>query len=184
MLNALDFGLPQKRERTFIVAAQYQFTEFPWPTELIPMTPLADILEANPDPKHNASQAIQDKRRRAVQTDIRPAIWHENKGGHIGVHPWSCALRAGASHNYLLVDGKRRLTPREMLRLQGFPDDWEIVCEDSQTRKQTGNAVPVPVAQAVTEGMVKVIERAKATRWGATLARPLSTGADTRPCPT
>jgi len=48
-----------------------------------------------------------------------------------------------------LVNGERRLTPREMLRLQGFPDSYKIVCNYSQTRKQAGNSLPVPVAQAV-----------------------------------
>lgn len=49
------------------------------------------------------------------------------------------------------MNGVRRLTPREMLRLQGFPDTFQIVCNDSQTRKQAGNAVPVNVIRAVLE---------------------------------
>ena len=49
------------------------------------------------------------------------------------------------------MNGVRRLTPREMLRLQGFPDTFKIVCNDSQTRKQAGNAVPVNVIKAVLE---------------------------------
>ena len=163
VLNALDFGLPQKRERTIIVASQYQFQAFPWPTEAIPMRPLETVLEARPGAKYDASPAIREKRRRAHSATTSPAIWHENKGGQVSSHPWSCALRAGASYNYLLVDGKRRLTPREMLRLQGFPDSWEIVCNVSQTRKQAGNAVPVPMVQAAIKGMVKIIERAKTT---------------------
>jgi DNA (cytosine-5)-methyltransferase 1 len=48
-----------------------------------------------------------------------------------------------------MVNGERRLTPREMLRLQGFSDNFKIVCNDQQTRKQAGNAVPVPMIQAV-----------------------------------
>ena len=56
-----------------------------------------------------------------------PSIWHENKGGNISALPYSCALRAGASYNYLLVNRKRRLTSREMLRLQGFPETFKIV---------------------------------------------------------
>jgi DNA (cytosine-5)-methyltransferase 1 len=58
------------------------------------------------------------------------------------------------SYNYLLVDGERRLTPREMLRLQGYPDSYKIVCNDSQTRKQAGNSVPVPMIQAVLERLI------------------------------
>ena len=43
-----------------------------------------------------------------------PSIWHENKSGNISSYPYSCALRAVDSYNYLLVNGERRLTPREM----------------------------------------------------------------------
>ncbi len=167
VLNALDFGLPQKRERTIIVATQHD-TIFPWPQQRIPMTPLADLLETNPHRKYYVSPAIRAKRHERHKADLSPAVWHENKAGNISSHAWSCALRAGASHNYLLVDGERRLTARELLRLQGFPDSWEIVCNDSQTRKQAGNAVPVPMVQAVIEGMLHVIERAKVTQQGAT----------------
>jgi DNA (cytosine-5)-methyltransferase 1 len=86
--------------------------------------------------------------RRLIDEAFRPAIWHENKAGNVTSYPYSCALRAGASYNNLLVDGKRRLTPREMLRLQGFPDSFKIVNE-TQTRKHAGNAVPVPIVRAV-----------------------------------
>jgi DNA (cytosine-5)-methyltransferase 1 len=49
----------------------------------------------------------------------------------------------------LLVNGERRLTPREMFRLQGFPDSYKIIINDSQARKQAGNAVPVNLVKAV-----------------------------------
>src|SRR6218665_1224330 len=58
---------------------------------------------------------------------IMRSLCHKNKAGHICSYPYSCALRAGASYNYLLVNGERRLTPREMFRLQGFPDSYKIV---------------------------------------------------------
>lgn len=164
VLNALHFGLPQKRERTIIVASQRPFQFFPWPLGIAEMTPLSEILEEEPAAKHYVSERIRKKRHAAHSTSISPSIWHENKGGNISSHEWSCALRAGASHNYLLVDGERRLTPREQLRLQGFPDNWKIVCSDAETRKQTGNAVPVPMVQAVIEKMVKVIERSEIAR--------------------
>ena len=179
VLNAMDFGLPQKRERTIIVATQCPFIRFPWPDRAIPMRPLVEILEPNPDRKFYASQRIRAKRRAAHTALVSPAIWHENKGGNISSHEWSCALRANASHNYLLVDGKRRLTPREMLRLQGFPDTWKIVCSDAQTRKQTGNAVPVPMVQAVIEQMVKVIEEDEIARPPPQAWRTIPAWADT-----
>ena len=156
VLNALDFGLPQKRERTIIVATLERFGRFPWPAEPVPMKPLSEILEPNPDPKYFASERIRLKRKASHQATIRPAVWHENKAGNVSSHPWACALRAGASYNYLLVDGERRLTPREMLRLQGFPDEFMIACNDTQTRKQVGNAVPVPMVEAAIKGVLNV----------------------------
>jgi len=156
ILNALDFGLPQKRERILIVGFRGRATGFEWPKETAPMRPLRDVLEENPHRRHFASAHIRRARRAKHQASFSPAIWHENKSGNVSSHPFSCALRAGASYNYLLVDGKRRLTPREMLRLQGFPDSFEIVCNDSQTRKQAGNSVPVPVVKAVLASVLKV----------------------------
>ena len=115
ILNALHFGLPQKRERIIIVATRERFDKFPWPTVHLRMIPLAKILEKNPDPKHFVSESIRAKRHAGHTAEVSPAIWHENKAGHISSYPYSCALRAGASYNYLLLDGERRLTPREML---------------------------------------------------------------------
>ena len=151
VLNALDFGLPQKRERTIIVgfADRLKMEKFKWPTPTENRIQLSEILEDSPDPRFFASEYIRNKRLNAHTPKITPSIWHENKGGNISSHPFSCALRAGASHNYLLVNGERRLTPREMLRLQGFPESFKIVGTDSQLRRQVGNAIPVHMAQAV-----------------------------------
>jgi DNA (cytosine-5)-methyltransferase 1 len=92
-------------------------------------------------------------------SEYYPAVWHENKAGNISSYPYSCALRAGASYNYLLVNGERRLTPREMLRLQGFPDSFEIVVSDCQTRKQAGNAVPVDMIKLVLDNFIPLVFR-------------------------
>lgn len=151
VLNALHFGLPQKRERILIVGFREGVEGFEWPQKGIAMRPLSEILEKNPDPKHYVSERIKQARQKAHKSKIKPSIWHENKSGNISSHPFSCALRAGASYNYLLVDGERRLTSREMLRLQGFPESFKIVCSEGQTRKQAGNSVPVPMVKAVIQ---------------------------------
>ena len=99
-------------------------------------------------------QKLLQKEKQCIRQKIFPSIWHENKSGNISSYPYSCALRAGASYNYLLVNGERRLTPREMLRLQGFPDDFKIVVSDCQTRKQAGNAIPVDMVKMVIERFI------------------------------
>lgn len=156
ILNALDFGVPQKRERILIVGFKGGVHGFTWPTGKMPMPPLASVLETEVDRRHYVSDRIKESRLKSHASKHKPAIWHENKAGNVSSHPFSCALRAGASYNYLLVDGERRLTGREMLRLQGFPDTFKIVCTDGQTRKQAGNAVPVPMVKAVLERMLSV----------------------------
>lgn len=153
VLNALDYGLPQKRERVIIVGF-HKTIFYLWPSPTPNRVPLEKILEKNIDPKHLASEKIKKKRFKAHKSKYYPAIWHENKAGNISSYPYSCALRAGASYNYLLVNGERRLTPREMLRLQGFPDNYKIVVPDGQVRKQAGNAVPVNLISAVLESLL------------------------------
>lgn len=150
VLNALDFGLPQKRERILIVGSKKPFN-MNWNFNVTEKKTLDDILETEVDPKHFASQEIVKKRKSMHKASCTPSIWHENKAGNISSYPYSCALRAGASYNYLLVNGERRLTPREMLRLQGFPDSFRIVVSDCQTRKQAGNAIPVDMVAKVIE---------------------------------
>jgi DNA (cytosine-5)-methyltransferase 1 len=156
VLNALDYGLPQKRERVIIVGF-HKPVFFIWPSPTPNRTSLEMILEKNPDQKHYASVHIRRKRQKKHKSKYYPSIWHENKAGNICSYPYSCALRAGASYNYLLVNGERRLTPREMLRLQGFPDTFKIVVPDSQVRKQTGNAVPVNVISAVLSSLLPYV---------------------------
>lgn len=160
VLDARDFGLPQKRERTFIVGFQENYP-FNFPSRPVDgkYLKLADVLEKDVPEKYTASEHILNKRQEAVKDKrtFSPAIWHENKGGNIGVNSFSCALRAGASFSYLLVDGKRRLTPREQLRLQGFPESFKISGSETKIRHQTGNSVPVKVVEAIAHQMVKAM---------------------------
>lgn len=162
VLNALDFGLPQKRERVIIVgfmdkdAAENFNFDFP----KVPYS-LDGILE--PDEKIEesliASDEIQAKRKKRVEGKnvFYPSIWHENKSGNISILPYACALRTGASYNYLLVNGYRRPSSRELLRLQGFPDNYNIVVSHTEIRKQTGNSVAVPMIRAVANKIVQLI---------------------------
>lgn len=163
VLNALDFGLPQKRERIIIVGFKEPL-QFQFPHPLPKRANLHSILEPEEhlDASLFASEKIRLNRRDKVKNPIfEPSIWHENKGGNISMLPYSCALRAGASYNYLLVNGTRRLSPRELMRLQGFPDDYKIIVSYQSIRKLTGNSVAVPVIQSVAKSMLSAISIAE-----------------------
>ena len=162
VLNALDFGLPQKRERVIIVGFldKNDCDAFSFD---IPHTPysLTDILEPdeNVDPSLFASDHIIAKRQEktADKKVFYPSIWHENKAGNISVLDYSCALRTGASYNYLLVNGVRRPTSRELLRLQGFPEKFRIAVSHQDIRRQTGNSVAVPMIRMVAQKINEII---------------------------
>ena len=162
VLNALDFGLPQKRERVIIVGFQHKEDCDAFSFD-IPHKPynLADILEpdADVDPTLFASEHIIEKRREKTEGKnlFYPSIWHENKAGNISVLDYSCALRTGASYNYLLVNGVRRPTSRELLRLQGFPEKFRIAVSHQDIRRQTGNSVAVPMIRMVAQKINQII---------------------------
>ncbi len=105
ILNALDFGLPQKRERAVIVGFKENLHfSFPKPTNTY--IPLSEILEPENqvDKKYFASKNITEKRLEKLKSvPFYPSVWHENKGGNISVLPFSCALRAGGSYNRVVV---------------------------------------------------------------------------------
>jgi len=163
ILNSLNFGLPQKRERIYIVGFS-QPLDFHFPKPSGSYKPLADILENDEEvsASYFLSQEIRQKRLQRVKSSPpHPSIWHENIGGNISALPYSCALRAGGSYNYLVVNGIRRLTVTEMLRLQGFPDDFKIPLPYSSARKVIGNSVTVPVIQAIASEMLKTLQTPK-----------------------
>ena len=161
VLNALDFGLPQKRER-IIICGFRENVDFAFPLGALgnqsEAKNLSEILESSVDKKYFVNEAIKSSRIARMKKEIaKPYITHENVGGSITPHHFSCALRAGASANYLLVNNERRLSEREMLRLQGFPESYKVVVPYSAFKKQIGNSVAVPVIEAVAKEMLKAL---------------------------
>ena len=158
VLNALDYGVPQKRERIIIVGFLKDIPfEFPMPVCEDQRLSLSDILEKNVDTRYYVKEPIKLSRlERLRDKDYpKPYISHENIAGSVTPHPYSSALRAGASANYILVNDERRPTEREMLRIQGFPDTFKIVLPYGKIKKQCGNSVAVPVIKAVATEMLK-----------------------------
>ncbi|GHU51022.1 cytosine-specific methyltransferase [Clostridia bacterium] len=163
VLNALDFGVPQKRERIIICGFRDNVDFiFPTPVPECERLSLSDVLEN--ENEVSVSLWVRDKIKQSRTTRMktvleRPYITHENVGGSITPHHFSCALRAGASANYILINNERRPSEREMLRLQGFPDTFKVVVPYSGIKKQTGNSVAVPVIKAVAEEMITALKK-------------------------
>ncbi|WP_367996127.1 DNA cytosine methyltransferase [Haloferax volcanii] len=180
VLNALNFGLPQHRERLIVVGIRNDIApdkdKFSLPTENRAKLEtdeekreaLAAILEDNPDKRYFASEKVQKDRIEAV-TDAEgiddaenipePSVWHENRNGKVTPRPYCGTLRASSSWHYLLINGKRNPTVRELLRLQGFPEWFKIDDSNrSRARRLTGNTIPVPMVHTVAKALVNEID--------------------------
>ena len=167
VLNALDYGVPQKRERIIICGFRNKVDfVFPPPIPIEARKTVADIIDENAesDLSLRVRPAIRKSRLERLRDKKfpRPYISHENVAGSITPHNYSCALRAGASANYILINDERRPSPREMLRIQGFPDEFKIVVNYGQIKHQTGNSVAVPVISAVARELVSHLNECEA----------------------
>ncbi|RFU65118.1 DNA (cytosine-5-)-methyltransferase [Peribacillus glennii] len=169
VLRAADFGVPQNRERVYIVGfynplggESIPFT-FPEPTNK--PTRVGDILEKVVDEKYTISD-------RLYEGHLRRKEEHKKKGNGFGFSVFNAdstytntiSARYFKDGSEILIDqgpGKnpRKLTPRECARLQGFPKDFVIPVSDTQAYRQFGNSVAVPVVEAVARNMVDAIEK-------------------------
>lgn len=155
-LNSADYGVPQTRNRVFLVCFMEDIPyEFPAPSIL--NKTMQDILERDVDDKYFLSDRI-------LKT-----ILSNGTGGYYAkaeidlpiARPLTATMakmhRASQDNYVTEARGIRRLTPRECARLQGFPDDFKIVVSDAQAYKQFGNAVTVNVAYAIATSIIEQV---------------------------
>jgi len=171
ILRAGDFGVPQNRERTYIVGFDKNYFnlsdefDFEFPTPTYEVTRLGNILEQDVDDRYTLTDAIWTGFQKRKQNNI-------NRGAGFGYclfdenSPYVSTLvaRYYKDGQEILVDqgeGKnpRKLTPRECARLQGFPDSFIIPVSNMQAYKQFGNSVAVPVIRAVAKRMIEEMNR-------------------------
>ncbi len=181
ILNAKNFGVPQNRERIFIVGFRndLQITDFEYPTPTNSDVKIKDILEENEvSVKYYLSETY-------METLRRHKARHASKGNGFGfeikdIDGIATAIVCGGMgrERNLIVDdrlsnytpvtkikgevnreGIRKMTPREWARLQGYPDDFKIVVSDVQAYKQFGNSVAVPAIQATAQQIINTLEK-------------------------
>lgn len=161
VLNAKNFGVPQNRERIYIIGFLGK-TNFKFP-EGNKKVKVGDILEIKVDEKYTISDKLWagHKRRKAE---------HKRKGNGFGYcmvnekseYTNTISARYYKDGSEILIEQKnknpRKLTPREAARLQGFPEDFVIPVSDNQAYKQFGNSVAVPVIKELAKRVVAEME--------------------------
>lgn len=179
IINAKDFGVPQNRERIYIVGFRNDLgiDNFAYPKPTNKKVAFSDIKEKEvPPTKYFLSTQY-------VQTLINHKARHEGKGNGFGyaIIPDDGISNAivvggmGRERNLVLDhritdftptthikgtvnrEGIRKMTPREWARLQGFPDNYLIPVADASAYKQFGNSVAVPAIQATAKEILKLI---------------------------
>lgn len=177
IVNAMNFGVPQHRERIYIVGFRkdMKVKSFKYPEPTDKTKRFIDIREEKEvSPKYYLSTQYQ-------QTLIEHKKRHESKGNGFGyeIIPDDGIANAivvggmGRERNIVIDnrltnftpvtnikgeinhDGWRRMTPREWARLQGFPDSFVIPVADASAYKQFGNSVAVPAIQATAEKLLQ-----------------------------
>lgn len=171
ILRAADFGVPQHRERIYIVCFDKESLpvpdgyQFPFPKSTGIKTRLGDILEKDVDPKYTISQSL-------YEGHLRRKEENKKKGNGFGfslfnadsVYTNTISARYYKDGSEILIDQghnvpPRKLTPRECARLQGFPESFIIPVSDAQAYKQFGNSVAVPVIRAIAKIMISELTR-------------------------
>lgn len=183
LLNAMHYGVPQHRERIYIVGFRKDLgitkEDFAYPEKHKEIPCWLDVREENPVPaKYYLSETY-------METLRRHRARHEAAGHGFGykiIDDDSVAnaiVCGGMGRECNLVkdfrqtdltpttnikgeinkEGVRKMTPREWARLQGYPDNFKIVVADASAYKQFGNSVAVPAIQATAEQLLKTLKQ-------------------------
>ncbi|MDR1236507.1 MAG: DNA cytosine methyltransferase [Holosporaceae bacterium] len=185
IINARDYGVPQNRERIFIVGFRgdlgIKAEDFSYPAAVNFKKSLKDILEDKPV---SFKYYLSSKYLECLQKHKNRNAAKGNGFGYEILDPDSVAnalvvggmgkernlvrderLENSVAYEKINKDGIRKMTPREWARVQGFPDSFKIPVSDSQAYKQFGNSVAVPAVQAVAEVLIKLLnDRGLTTR--------------------
>ena len=164
ILNSANYGVPQKRERVIIVGFRKDLgIKFEFPDVIVSdeeaFTPLSKVIENEVDEKYFFSQrAVDGMMRKRASMNTGRAQDITKPCNTVGAHLAKVSLNS--TDPVLLVNERyRRFTPREVARIQSFPESFELVGSEAAQYRALGNAIPPVmfwyVAKTVREKLEK-----------------------------
>lgn len=147
LLNAANYGVPQKRERVIIVGfrndlgIKFEFPNMPITVEN-EYVPLEKVIETTVAEKYFFSErAVQGMMKNRETMNKGRAQDITKPCNTVGSHLAKVSLNS--TDPVLMVNGRyRRFTPREVARIQSFPESFKLVCTESAQYRALGNAIP------------------------------------------
>lgn len=147
VVHAVEFGVPQKRERVIIVGFRKDLgIKFEFPDVIVSdeeaFTPLSKVIENEVDEKYFFSQrAVDGMMRKRASMNKGRAQDITKPCNTVGAHLAKVSLNS--TDPVLLVNERyRRFTPREVARIQSFPENFELVGSEAAQYRALGNAIP------------------------------------------
>jgi len=158
VLRARDFGIPQNRERIYIVGFLDNDIDFSFPQALNITTCVENILEDMVESKYTLSDKLwAGHQRRKINNKKNGKGFGYGLFNGQSLYTNTLSARYYKDGSEILIEQEaenpRKLTPREAARLQGFPDSFVIPVSDTQAYKQFGNSVCIPVIQAIAKNI-------------------------------
>lgn len=147
ILNSAEYGVPQKRERVIIVGfrkdlnVDFQFPEAVRTSE-DDFEPLSTVIEKNVSEKYYFSEkAVAGMMRNRESMNKGRAQDISKPCNTVGAHLAKVSLNS--TDPVLMEENRyRRFTPREVARIQSFPEDFKLICSESAQYRALGNAIP------------------------------------------
>ena len=157
VLNSKNFGVPQNRERIYIVCFRNDIApeKFEFPSHAGRKRVIRDILDEAPIPaKYYLST-------RYLEVLRAHKARHEAEGNLIVDRREHSMVPTTNIQGGINEEDVRKMTPREWARLQGFPEDFVLTEADTHLYKQFGNSVSVPVIAAIAKRIKRVLDEAE-----------------------
>ena len=157
LLNALDYGVPQNRERLFVIGHNSKFT-FPSPEKkrFTVAEAIGDLMITVPPESKFLTSSMDEyvKKYEVASKCINPRDLYPDKPART-LTCRNIAAPTGDMHRVKLTDGRRRrLLLREAARLQSFPDWFEFAGTETSQFYQIGNAVPPMLAKHLANSVM------------------------------